>query len=176
MDILEKMQFFQGQRAGRELWNDKPVEVQEQDLKNFNSDIQTVRRYILQLEAVEPNRVEWLKTFRYTRENINTGNLEPVYSYDCSICKYHTGNQGGKFNFCPNCGSDMRKKAEEGGMMKYANIVVRISNNATDRLDKTLIDYGNDGFKLVNVVMAKNKHNIDVMYLFFTKEVKEVEK
>ena len=59
MDILEKMQFFQGQRAGRELWNDKPVEVQEQDLKNFNSDIQTVRRYILQLEAVEPNRVEW---------------------------------------------------------------------------------------------------------------------
>lgn len=110
MDILEKMQFFQGQRAGRELWNDKPVEVQEQDLKNFNSDIQTVRRYILQLEAVEPNRVEWLKTFRYTRENINTGKLEPVYSYDCPICKYHTGNQGGKFNFCPNCGADMRKK------------------------------------------------------------------
>lgn len=62
------------------------------------------------MEAVEPKRGEWLKTFRYMRENINTGNLEPVYSYDCPICKYHTGNQGGKFNFCPNCGSDMRKK------------------------------------------------------------------
>ena len=60
--------------------------------------------------------------------------------------------------------------------MIYGNIVVRVSNYATDSLDKTLIDYGNDGFKLVNVVMAKNKYNIDVMYLFFTKEVKEVEK
>lgn len=59
--------------------------------------------------------------------------------------------------------------------MKYANIVTQVSNYATDRLDKTLADYGNCGFKLVNVVMAKNKYNIDVMYLFFTKEVKEVE-
>lgn len=61
-------------------------------------------------------------------------------------------------------------------MMKYANIVVTVSNYATDSLDKTLIDYGNLGFKLVNVVMVKNKYNIDVMYLFFTKEVKEVKK
>ena len=62
--------------------------------------------------TVEPKRGEWLKTFRYMRENINTGKLEPVYSYDCPICKYHTGNQGGKFNFCPNCGADMRKKVQ----------------------------------------------------------------
>ena len=59
--------------------------------------------------AVEPNRGEWIKTFRYMRENINTRKLEPVHSYDCPICKYHTGNQGCKFNFCPNCGADMRK-------------------------------------------------------------------
>ena len=57
--------------------------------------------------------------------------------------------------------------------MKYANIVVPVSNYATIALDKTLIAYGNDGFKLVNVVMAKNKYNIDVMYLFFTKKVEE---
>ena len=50
VDILAKMKFFQGQRAGRELWNDKPVEVQEQDLENFNRDIETIRRYILQVE------------------------------------------------------------------------------------------------------------------------------
>lgn len=62
------------------------------------------------MEAVEPVRGEWLKAFRYMRENINTGKLEPVHSYDCPICNYHTGNQGGKFNFCPNCGADMRKK------------------------------------------------------------------
>jgi hypothetical protein len=27
-DILDKMELFQGQRAGRELWNDKPKEVE----------------------------------------------------------------------------------------------------------------------------------------------------
>ena len=50
VDILDKMQFFQGQRAGRELWNEKPVEVQEMDLDSFNKGIRAVRDYILQLE------------------------------------------------------------------------------------------------------------------------------
>ena len=27
IDILEKFDFFQGQRAGRELWSDKPKDV-----------------------------------------------------------------------------------------------------------------------------------------------------
>ena len=53
---------------------------------------------------------EWMKTFRYMRENINTVKLEPIYSYDCPICKYHTGNQGKNFNFCPNCGAKMDGK------------------------------------------------------------------
>ena len=39
VDILDKMDFFQGQREGRELWNDKPFEVQEQDIANFSRDI-----------------------------------------------------------------------------------------------------------------------------------------
>ena len=55
--------------------------------------------------------------------------------------------------------------------MKYANIYVQVSNYATDSLNRTLIEYGNLGFKLVNVVMAKNRYNIEVMYLFFIKEV-----
>ncbi len=50
VDILSKMQFFQGQRAGRELWFDKPKEVQEQDCENFTMDIRKIRDYILQLE------------------------------------------------------------------------------------------------------------------------------
>ena len=28
-DILAKLDFFGGQRAGRELWNEKPVDVQK---------------------------------------------------------------------------------------------------------------------------------------------------
>lgn len=45
-DLLEKMDFFQGQRAGRELWNDKPFEVQEQDIANFSRDISLIKEYI----------------------------------------------------------------------------------------------------------------------------------
>ena len=50
VDILDKMDFFQGQRAGRELWNDKPFEVQEQDIANFSSDISSIKEYITSQE------------------------------------------------------------------------------------------------------------------------------
>ena len=42
-DILNKWQFFFGQRAGRELWADKPKAIQDQDIANFNRDIEIVR-------------------------------------------------------------------------------------------------------------------------------------
>ena len=46
MDILDKWGFILGQRAGRELWIDKPIKVQEEDLANFNRDLETVRSFI----------------------------------------------------------------------------------------------------------------------------------
>lgn len=55
--------------------------------------------------------------------------------------------------------------------MQYQNIVVQVSNYATTDLDEVLAQYGRVGFKLVNVVMAKNGYGVDVMYLFFTKEM-----
>lgn len=45
-DILAKMEFFQGQRAGRELWNDKPKEVQDQDIADFVRDIKYIRSHL----------------------------------------------------------------------------------------------------------------------------------
>lgn len=78
-----------------------------------NKSLGYIRKFVENLPSVEPVRGEWLKAFRYMRENIDTGKLEPVCSYDCPICNYHTGNQGAKFNFCPNCGCDMREKVEE---------------------------------------------------------------
>ena len=61
MDILDKMNFFQGQRAGRELWNDKPIEVQEEDLENFKRDINTIGSYIWDI-------VKELKQYRDAEE------------------------------------------------------------------------------------------------------------
>ena len=45
-DILDKMELFQGQRAGRELWNDKPKEVQDKDIADFIKDINYIRSYL----------------------------------------------------------------------------------------------------------------------------------
>lgn len=45
-DILDKMELFQGQRAGRELWNDKPKEVQDKDISDFIKDIKYIRSYL----------------------------------------------------------------------------------------------------------------------------------
>lgn len=49
MEILEKFDFFQGQRAGRELWNDKNFDVQEQDIVNFSRDVALLKNYIKEL-------------------------------------------------------------------------------------------------------------------------------
>lgn len=46
MEILEKLSFFGGQRAGRELWNDKSREVQDEDIASFNRDIEWLREFI----------------------------------------------------------------------------------------------------------------------------------
>ena len=45
-EVLDKLQFFGGQRAGRELWNDKPREVQDEDIASFNRDIEWLREFI----------------------------------------------------------------------------------------------------------------------------------
>lgn len=50
LNCLEKMQFFMGQRAGRELWMSKPKNVQDVDIEQYNHDIETVMHYIRQLE------------------------------------------------------------------------------------------------------------------------------
>ena len=48
--ILDKWEFFYGQRAGRELWAEKPTEVQNEDIANFCRDLGLVR------EALERQR------------------------------------------------------------------------------------------------------------------------
>ena len=52
IDILNKWEFFYGQRAGRKLWAEKPTEVQDEDISNFCRDLGLVR------EALE--RTRWI--------------------------------------------------------------------------------------------------------------------
>ena len=46
LEILNKLSFFGGQRAGRELWNEKPREVQDEDIASFSRDIEYLRDFI----------------------------------------------------------------------------------------------------------------------------------
>ena len=46
LELLDKLQFFGGQRAGRELWNEKPTEVQEKDIASFNYDVEVLKEYV----------------------------------------------------------------------------------------------------------------------------------
>ena len=45
-EILDKFQFFLGQRAGRELWASKPEEIQNKDIEDFNNDVELIRKEI----------------------------------------------------------------------------------------------------------------------------------
>lgn len=92
LDTLDKMQFFLGQRAGRELWNDKPEDIQEKDLENFNRDIQKIKEYLFNVKPVK--RGEWLGD-KWWRECSECGNV--VSSSKTT-------------KFCIECGADMRKK------------------------------------------------------------------
>lgn len=61
LDILEKWDFFYGQRSGRELWNDKPREIQDKDVKNFKRDLDKITKFIKERMVREddlPNDME----------------------------------------------------------------------------------------------------------------------
>ena len=63
IEILDKLSFFGGQRAGRELWNDKPREVQDEDITNFNRDIEylrgVIRKHMNDDQCGECSRRKW---------------------------------------------------------------------------------------------------------------------
>lgn len=57
LDILEKHEFFVGQRAGRELWSKKPVDVQNKDIEDFVKDFAYLKDLINRQKAeIEKHR------------------------------------------------------------------------------------------------------------------------
>jgi hypothetical protein len=94
LDILTRFEFFHGQRAGRELWFDKPLEVQEQDLNNFARDVSLLKEYVY--NVAPGTEGEWVATCE----------AHPlVNKYTCSCC----GKDSMQGNFCPHCGAKMKR-------------------------------------------------------------------
>lgn len=46
IDIVNKFDFFYGQRAGRELWTKKPELVQNEDVQSFHRDCEALLEYL----------------------------------------------------------------------------------------------------------------------------------
>lgn len=55
LEIIDKRDFF-NDRAGRELWNDKPKEIQDEDIRNAHEDYEALKEYILN----QPKVGEWI--------------------------------------------------------------------------------------------------------------------
>ena len=55
-------------------------------------------------------------------------------------------------------------------MTEIRNTVCILSNYATNALEECLRYYGEQGYTLVSTEIAKNKYDVEVMYLFFTKK------
>lgn len=103
-DILAKWEFFYGQRAGRELWAEKPKDVQDKDIEAFNRDISVVRSAIAngvtvqELEGCEYckedgegfrkfNGAFWLaRPFHGGEWFIRASNCKPRQIYFCPMC------------------------------------------------------------------------------------------
>lgn len=50
---------------------------------------------------------KWEMTYKGMRKDVNTGLMISTYNCKCSVCGWETGNQGTRFNYCPNCGAKM---------------------------------------------------------------------
>ena len=114
MEILDRMQFFGGQRAGRELWGDKPKEVQDADIAAFNRDIEILRKVVISkgettTTDAEPVTAEWIPW--------EVGGKASPVLVTCSSCKRGQWNKNAVWEFvhCPKCGAKIRKGEKTRG-------------------------------------------------------------
>lgn len=101
IDNLEQLRFF-NQRAGRELWGDKPQKLQNEDIDNADAILD------MTISELKDRYIgEWIEV---VTERFPNGEKR-MWHYECSVCS--TGEPPCPINkehwdFCPNCGADMR--------------------------------------------------------------------
>ena len=96
IDGLEMLRFF-NQRAGRELWTDKPYNVQEQDISN--ADMIYVSAITLLKEQNIRREGRW-KSLPYKKARV------------CSVCEADepykfADDDVDVYAYCPHCGAKM---------------------------------------------------------------------
>lgn len=105
LDILDRFDLFGGQRAGRELWNEKPVDVQNEDIENFVKNVVFIKDLINRLQAGKEN----LKDILYDDEGVNLVNY---WHQQCKIAE----------NGCKNFSEENKNLKAENERLK--NILI----------------------------------------------------
>ena len=91
LNILDKLEFFQGQRAGRELCSDKPDDVQDEDLADFVCDIQRLREFIGGPQTGTGGATIFVPLEAY--EKYLTSNQWALYKFDLECRISNAGNK-----------------------------------------------------------------------------------
>ena len=66
-----------------------------------------IKETVKEIEENHNIKGKWEMTYKGKRKDVNTGLMISAYNCKCSVCGWVTGNQGTRFNYCPNCGAKM---------------------------------------------------------------------
>ena len=66
-----------------------------------------IKETVKEIEENHNIKGKWEMTYKGKRKEVNTGFMISAYKCKCSVCGWETGNQGTRFNYCPNCGAKM---------------------------------------------------------------------
>ena len=66
-----------------------------------------IKETVKEIEENHNIKGKWEMTYKGKRKDVNTGLMISAYNCKCSVCGLETGNQGTRFNYCPNCGANM---------------------------------------------------------------------
>ena len=109
IDIIEKWEFFYGQRAGRELWADKPTNVQNQDIEDFNRDLKVFKQMVVDMQELYQYRqigtLDECKTAREKQKPKKPITYKGTNREDCPVCGNTVRGIKKPFgDYCSKCG------------------------------------------------------------------------
>ena len=74
-----------------------------------------IKETVKEIEENHNIKGKWEMTYKGKRKDVNTGLMISAYNCKCSVCGWETGNQGKRFNYCPNCGAKMDEVNKPNG-------------------------------------------------------------
>lgn len=74
-----------------------------------------IKETVNEIEENHNIKGKWEMTYKGKRKDVNTGLMISAYNCKCSVCGWQTGNQGTRFNYCPNCGAKMDEEYQPKG-------------------------------------------------------------